>query len=99
MAAAERGQGHRGGPPGRPAPNERKRYWFPVGIAGWGWGAPVAWQGWAVLALYVAGVAVLCNVLHEPLHVLGGLAGLSLVLVAVAWMKGEPQSRRWDRRG
>jgi hypothetical protein len=26
------------------------RYWFPAKRYGWGWGLPVTWQGWAVLA-------------------------------------------------
>lgn len=29
-------------------------YWFPAKRYGWGWGFPVTWQGWAVLAAFVA---------------------------------------------
>lgn len=27
-------------------------YGFPAKRYGWGWGLPVAWQGWLVIALY-----------------------------------------------
>jgi hypothetical protein len=31
-----------------------KSYWFPAKRYGWGWGVPLCWQGWAVLAAYLA---------------------------------------------
>ena len=33
--------------------NERK-YWFPAKRYGYGWGIPSSWQGWLVLAVFVA---------------------------------------------
>jgi hypothetical protein len=33
--------------------NERK-YWFPAKRCGYGWGIPSSWQGWLVLAVFVA---------------------------------------------
>ncbi len=33
--------------------NERK-YWFSAKRYGWGWGIPSSWQGWLVLAAFVA---------------------------------------------
>ena len=34
--------------------NDQPRFWFPVKRYGWGWGLPVRWQGWVVLAAYLA---------------------------------------------
>ena len=31
---------------------DKPDYWFAVKLDGWGWGLPVRWQGWVVLALY-----------------------------------------------
>ena len=28
--------------------------WFPAKRYGWGWGPPVTWQGWAVIAVWIA---------------------------------------------
>src|SRR5882724_11275473 len=33
-------------------------YWFPAKRYGWGWGPPRAWQGWLVLAAFVALLAL-----------------------------------------
>ena len=27
--------------------------WFPAKRYGWGWGFPIAWQGWVVLLVYL----------------------------------------------
>jgi len=29
------------------------RYWFTAKRYGWGWGFPIAWQGWLVFAAFV----------------------------------------------
>jgi hypothetical protein len=29
-------------------------YWFPAKRYGWGWGLPMTWQGWLVLAAFLA---------------------------------------------
>ena len=31
-------------------------HWFPAKTVGYGWGPPRRWQGWVVLALYMAAV-------------------------------------------
>lgn len=71
--------------------------WFPAKRYGWGWGPPVAWQGWVVLIVWVL---LLAGGLLWLLP--GGLAGsvlfsLSMValLMAVCWLKGEPPRWRW----
>jgi hypothetical protein len=70
-----------------------KRYWFPAKRYGWGWGFPITWQGWIVLAIY--GISLLCgtHLLHP--HRNSGLfifyvAMCSALFIFVCWMKGEP---------
>ncbi|SDH34938.1 hypothetical protein [Paraburkholderia phenazinium] len=75
-------------------------YWFPAKRYGWGWGFPVRWQGWAALIGYflLLGVVALC--FPPGLHSLAFallVALLSLALVAVCWMKGEPPRWRWGK--
>ena len=36
----------------------RKQYWFPAKRYGWGWGLPSSWQGWIVLFIFIAMVAL-----------------------------------------
>ena len=75
-----------------------KRIWFPAKKYGWGWGVPVAWQGWAVLAGYAA-LAVLGIAFVHPrtsaLVFIGYLLIISGLLVAVCWIKGEKPRWRW----
>lgn len=74
------------------------RYWFPAKRYGWGWGLPSTWEGWAVLAAYIA--LIVANTLLFPpkkaatAYVVGVVA-LSALLVAVCWLKGEPPRWRW----
>jgi hypothetical protein len=74
---------------------ERKNYWFPAKPPeyGWGWGLPVAWQGWVVyllfLVLLVGGIAVLAQYGHSVFTALWGVF-VALLLVAVCFWKGEP---------
>ena len=68
------------------------RYWFRAKRYGYGWGLPSAWQGWLVLAAYVA--AVLAPAVLLPERYVGWvLAAVVLAtpgLVWVCWKKGEP---------
>jgi hypothetical protein len=67
-------------------------YWFPRKRSGWGWGAPVAWQGWAVIVLYVlsalTGIATI-HAHHGALAFIVYLIGLTIAFMAICWMKGE----------
>jgi len=79
-----------------------RRYWFRAKRYGWGWGLPLTWEGWLVLAafvaLFVAGTwlfgAVSGVVYMAYVVILGAL------LTAVCWLTGEPPRWRWggDRR-
>jgi hypothetical protein len=81
-----------------PAPT----FWFPVKRYGWGWGLPVRWQGWVVLAAYLAlafaGIRYL-----DPLRGVAGLLiyllVLTALLIAVVVAKGErPVGWRWGNQ-
>lgn len=80
---------------------QKQPYWFPAKRYGWGWGLPNCWQGWAVMAVY--GLLVVMAVLsirpeREPLLFFVALMGLTIALVAVCWIKGEPPRWRWGEK-
>ncbi len=81
--------------------NEKVTYWFPAKQYGWGWGVPVAWQGWAVLAIFT-GLMVAGGLMLLPGYgpVVFGVytAVLSILLIAVCWIKGEPPAWRWGSK-
>ena len=75
-------------------------YWFGAKRYGYGWGLPVAWQGWIVLGAYFA-------VVLGPLALrnrTGAMISLGAVLIAtpllvwVGYRKGEPPRWRWGNR-
>jgi hypothetical protein len=75
-----------------------RTYWFPAKRYGWGWGPPSTWQGWIVLLAYV--VLVLGGI--PFVQVSGGsflypayVLVLTIVLVAICWLTGEPPRWRW----
>jgi len=81
--------------------NVRKQYWFPAKRYGWGWGVPGTWQGWAVLAVFFAALpagALLFHPAESPLGFAAWSAVLSLALVLVCYLKGEPPRWRWGGR-
>jgi hypothetical protein len=73
------------------------RYWFPAKRYGWGWGFPIAWQGWAIFVAFLVLVAVGAAVI--PKHSLAGFIAyavvLSVLFAGVCWWKGEPPRWRW----
>jgi len=77
-------------------PND-KTYWFPAKRYGWGWGLPIAWQGWAVLAafalLMLAGAALLLP--SGEAAFVAYSAFLCALLIAICSAKGEPPSWHW----
>ena len=72
---------------------EPKQFWFPAKRHGWGWGPPITWQGWVVLAafflLLLAG-AFLFLPTHNILAFLAYTVVICVVLVAICYAKGEP---------
>ncbi len=82
---------------------DSNRPWFPARRHGWGWGLPVAWQGWAVVVACLLAVLA-ASILFPPDTRPGpfwSMVALSLgVLVAAGWLKGEsPATRPQDRDG
>jgi hypothetical protein len=78
--------------------DENRDYWFPAKRFGWGWGPPNRWQGWVVLAGYIAALSLLSLVLTRPENeILFGIGVfvLTALLIAVCWKKGEPPRWRW----
>ena len=77
------------------------RYRFPAKPYGWGWGFPATWQGWAVLIAYL-GLLVLGAELFPPrtMHIayIAYAVILSLALLVVCWLKGEPPRWRWGNK-
>jgi hypothetical protein len=76
-------------------------YWFPAKRYGWGWGLPVAWQGWIVLAAFavllaLGGLWLLPSYGHVAFIVY--VLALCAVFTAVCWLKGEPPGWRWGKR-
>ncbi len=77
-------------------------YWFKAKKFGYGW-YPSTWQGWLVLAAYLAVLTVF--VLYfvsqgENFNVLEYLAGvviLTSALIYVCYKKGEPAHWRWGK--
>ncbi len=74
------------------------KYWFPAKRYGWGWGPPTTREGWAVLVGYLVlvfgGIPVL-QATWGDLPYLAYTLLLTVALVAICWMKGEPPRWRW----
>jgi len=76
-------------------------YWFPAKRYGWGWGLPITWQGWVVMAafavLVLAGAVILLPGGGQIAFV-SYVALLCVLLVAICWLKGEPPKWRWGEK-
>lgn len=80
--------------------SEKPRYWFPAKTYGWGWGIPCSWQGWVVLLVYLALVAMTCFLIDPAKHLktwIAAIWGLSILLVLICWWKGERPAWRWGK--
>lgn len=72
---------------------------FPAKRHGWGWGAPTVWQGWAVMAAYVAAVAApVVLVPGQRALFIATLITASALLLWVVSKKGEAPKWRWGDR-
>jgi hypothetical protein len=74
------------------------RYWFRAKRYGWGWGLPLTWEGWLVLAGFVV-LVIASAVMFPPPRAFASyltcVAVLGLVLFGICWLKGEPARWRW----
>ena len=79
-----------------------KKCWFPAKRYGWGWGLPSVWQGWVVLITYftlVLGGIPFIQVPRGSVLYVAYVSVLTVALIAVCWLKGEPPRWRWGGRG
>lgn len=82
--------------------SDRQDFWFPAKRYGWGWGFPVRWQGWLVMAAYFA--AVLAGIYYfnpdrRPIAVAVCIVSATVVFIVVVAIKGEhPLRWRWGKR-
>lgn len=58
--------------------DEANKMWFAPKRFGFGAGLPISWEGWAVLAAYVVGVALITS------YALTGLQGIKQTYLLVA---------------
>ena len=78
----------------------QSHYWFPAKQRGWGWGWPSSWQGRLVMTAFFALVAASAYVFlpaHRIAAFLVCTVLLTVVLVAICAIKGEPPSWRSGR--
>ncbi|WP_395064976.1 hypothetical protein [Paraburkholderia silvatlantica] len=76
------------------------KYWFRVKRYGWGWGLPLTWQGWVVLAVYVLSISLVAVFFEPHRHPFAFAAFVilaTLALSVVCWLKGEPARWRWGK--
>jgi hypothetical protein len=73
--------------------------WFPAKQYGWGWGMPVAWQGWAVLTVWIGLVAAGASFLAGRNWVGFAIfmALMVALLIGICYATGEPPRWRWGK--
>jgi hypothetical protein len=84
----------------RMAPDPDPKYWFPAKRYGWGWGLPLTWQGWVVVAAFLGLLAAdvfLIRLRERPVTFIVYVFVLVAVLTFVCWLKGEPSRWRWGK--
>ena len=84
--------------------SSQQKYWFPAKRYGWGWGIPSTRQGLAVVVAYfalMAGGSFFLSFFLPQLGVaflVGYIIVVSLLLVAVCRLKGEPLRWHWGSK-
>ena len=74
------------------------KYWFPAKRYGWGWGLPSAWQGWAVMLIFIVVISALPMVVNPANNLLLFVLSMiisSAILIGICFAKGEPPKWRW----
>lgn len=70
-------------------------YWFPAKRYGWGWGLPVAWQGWVIMTVWFAVLVAAARRLlpTHPTTFLMLAVLMAGLLTFICYLTGEPP--RW----
>jgi hypothetical protein len=73
--------------------NSPTNYWFRAKPNGCGWDLPLRWQGWVVMLVYfglmLSGGIYVANTRRAAVFIPCAIV-LSLLLVLICWLKGEP---------
>ncbi len=81
-----------------------QQLWFKAKTYGWGW-TPATWEGWAVIAVYVAVLVTILRRLEGKvfsaretlLEVTLPIIVITVALIAVSAWKGESPRWRWGK--
>ncbi len=81
------------------------RYWFKNKYYGWGW-RPATWQGWLIMAVYVAIVVWIFRDVDSQSHsgsdtLIGMVVPvilLTVALIVICWKTGEKPEWRWGKK-
>jgi len=77
-------------------PLPKDKAWFAAKTYGWGWGFPTRWQGWVVMAAFLAAIIVGSPLVKKgPLVFVAYCVGLGAVLLGICYWKGETPRWRW----
>ena len=74
------------------------KIWFPAKKYGWGWGPPNCWQGWVVLAVWLAlllGGGLLLGPHAGLFAAYAVILGIALFIICL--LKGEQPRWRWGK--
>jgi uncharacterized membrane protein YhaH (DUF805 family) len=80
--------------------NISKNYWFRAKRYGWGWSLPLTWQGWIIFIMYIGSVAAGIYIFPPEKNMvifICLIVILSLMFIAICWIKGEPPRWRWGK--
>ncbi len=79
--------------------NERTPYWFAAKQYGWGWGLPLRWEGWVVMAVWLAVIVTDAALFAGRSWGIYATVMVAAVggLIGMCWWKGEPPRWRWGK--
>lgn len=77
----------------------QRKPWFSAKKYGWGWGLPCTWQGWLVMALWLATI-IIGSIVFNPERVIWWVFSLvilipTIVLIIVVVRTSEKPKWRW----
>jgi len=80
-------------------PLHKDEAWFRAKTYGWGWGLPSRWQGWIVMLAFILALTAGTPFLKkEPLVYVAYCFTIVVVLIGIAYWKGEKPHWSWGKR-